>query len=150
MTLLQLAQKGRCTNVLENNFIQFFQHNNMIINKRVQKERNWLFKLIYDLQLHHACVSLETSQTHYSLPSTNGTHHSSTISPVTHISTHLTGMLTIMTTILPNMQLFVPYNNSFTLQVCCFYYREYINYMQLTNKISTHCFFNNNVKINSF
>jgi hypothetical protein len=41
MTLLQSAQKGRCTNVSENYFIQFFQHN-MIINKQVQKETDFL------------------------------------------------------------------------------------------------------------
>jgi hypothetical protein len=47
----------------------------MIVNERVQKEWNRFFKLIYyDLQLHHACACLETSQTLYSLPSTNATH----------------------------------------------------------------------------
>jgi hypothetical protein len=40
MTPIKLAQKGRCTNVLENNFIQFFQPNNTIVNEKVQKERN--------------------------------------------------------------------------------------------------------------
>jgi len=55
MTLLQFAHKGRRINVLENYYIQFFQHNNTIVNERVQQERNKLSDLIYDLQPHKAC-----------------------------------------------------------------------------------------------
>jgi len=34
VTLLQLAQKGRCMNVLENYFIHLLQHNNTMIKDK--------------------------------------------------------------------------------------------------------------------
>ena len=37
MTVLQLAPMDRCINILENYYIQFFQHNNMIINEQEKK-----------------------------------------------------------------------------------------------------------------
>jgi len=54
MTLLQLVQKGRHLNILQNYSIQLFQYSNMIINEQTFKERNQLFDLIYNLQLRHA------------------------------------------------------------------------------------------------
>lgn len=54
MTLLQLVQKGRHLNILQNYFIQLFQYSNMIINEQTLKERNQLFELIYNLQLCQA------------------------------------------------------------------------------------------------
>jgi hypothetical protein len=41
-TISQLAQTGRRKNILENYYIQFFQHN-IIIMEQAQKERNPLF-----------------------------------------------------------------------------------------------------------
>ena len=40
MTVVQSAHHGRRMEVLENCYIQFFQYNNMIVNKELQK-RNW-------------------------------------------------------------------------------------------------------------
>ena len=34
----------------------FVQNNNMTVNEQTQQERNPLFELIYDLQLHHTCT----------------------------------------------------------------------------------------------
>jgi hypothetical protein len=44
-TLLQSMQKGSCMNVLDNYFIQLFQHNNMIVNEQTLKERSQLYDL---------------------------------------------------------------------------------------------------------
>jgi hypothetical protein len=52
ITLLQSTQKGRHMNVLEKYVIQFFQHNKKTVNEQMQKERNQLFELVYDLKLH--------------------------------------------------------------------------------------------------
>jgi len=38
MACLQVVHKSRQMNVLENCYIKFFQHNNMIINEQAQKE----------------------------------------------------------------------------------------------------------------
>jgi hypothetical protein len=38
MMLLQLAHKGRGMNVLTYCYVQFFQHNNIIVNEQVQKK----------------------------------------------------------------------------------------------------------------
>ena len=37
MTALQLAPMDRYMNILQNYYIQFFQHNNMIINEQEKK-----------------------------------------------------------------------------------------------------------------
>ena len=44
-TLLQSVQKGRRMYVLDNYFIQLFQHNNMIVNEQTLKERSQLYYL---------------------------------------------------------------------------------------------------------
>ena len=89
MTLLQFAHEGRHMNVLENYYIQFFQHN-MIVNELVQKERNKLSELIYDLQPHHAC---DWSNLKSCPPFHVPTLHTLVLSDL-HYSTHiyLTGM----------------------------------------------------------
>jgi hypothetical protein len=43
-------------NTLESYYIQDFHQHNMIIKKQTQKEKNPLFELTYDIQLHHACA----------------------------------------------------------------------------------------------
>jgi len=48
--------------VLENYYIQFFKHNNMLVNERTQKERNEPFELNHYLQL--------TTHAPYAIPST--------------------------------------------------------------------------------
>jgi len=40
--------------------------------------------------------------------------------------------VTVLTTILPNLQLFVYHNIDLYVQLYCFYFRVYINHMQLT------------------
>jgi len=39
-----------------NIFIQFFQHNNKIVNDQVQKKSDQLFEQVCDIPLHHACA----------------------------------------------------------------------------------------------
>jgi hypothetical protein len=45
MTPLQLTHDGRRMEVLENRYIQFFQHNYMTVNKQLQKEIDRLVEL---------------------------------------------------------------------------------------------------------
>jgi len=45
MTVLQSAGEGRRMKVLENCYIQFFQHNNMIVNEQLQKQIDHLVEL---------------------------------------------------------------------------------------------------------
>jgi len=52
ITLLHSVPKGRHMKTLQKYIIKFFQYNNMIVNEQMQKERNQLFELVYDLQLH--------------------------------------------------------------------------------------------------
>jgi hypothetical protein len=46
MTALQLAPMDSCMNILENYYIQFFHHNNMIINEQGKKNA------IYNYTIH--------------------------------------------------------------------------------------------------
>jgi DTW domain-containing protein YfiP len=45
MTVLQSAREGERMEALENCYIRFFQHNNMIVNKQLQKEIDHLVEL---------------------------------------------------------------------------------------------------------
>jgi len=57
VTLLQLAQIGRRMNVLENYFIQLFQHNNTMIKyKYWKKERKNFFLNWFTIYRCHACT----------------------------------------------------------------------------------------------
>jgi hypothetical protein len=49
MPLLHSAQKHNKMNTFESYYIQFFHQHIMIIQEQTQKEKNPLFKLIYDI-----------------------------------------------------------------------------------------------------
>ena len=53
MLLLHSAQKSKNMNTFENYFINFFHQHIMNIKEQAQKEKNPLFKLIYDIQMHN-------------------------------------------------------------------------------------------------
>jgi len=48
-------------NTFESYYIQFFHQHNMIIQEQTQKEKNPLFKLIYDIQRHNAHNPLQST-----------------------------------------------------------------------------------------
>ena len=67
-------------NTFESYYIQFFHQHIMIIQEQIQKEKKPLFKLIYDIQLHNAHNSLQSTPSRHltsvlsSAPSRQQTH----------------------------------------------------------------------------
>ena len=58
MTALQLAPMDRCMNILQNYYIQFFQHNNMIMNEQEKKNYNYTMHIApNNLTTYHTPVS---------------------------------------------------------------------------------------------
>jgi len=120
-------------------FYSVFQQNNITINKQVQKERNQLSEIIYDLQ--PATTRAPTNTPSTLLPTFYQCYTLVfAVSFVAQIFTHLTSTLLYWQLFYPTCNCLYIIMTDLYQRLCYFHYSVYINYMQLANNINTPTF----------
>ena len=105
---ITISTKGRCMNILENYFVQLFQHNKIVNEQTLKKKKNSTISI--DLwSAGTSCMCLKTPHTLHSLPSTSAIHQSEMFPCDTHLCRECRYItkLTIILLFHSNIQLFI-------------------------------------------